>query len=54
MHSFVLSSLPTIVSTVYADPGGLYPPGLLPLFNHANALLSTGQFNEANGYIQKQ
>lgn len=32
---------------VYADQGGLYPPGLLPLINRANALLSTGQFNEA-------
>jgi DnaJ homolog subfamily C member 3 len=25
----------------------LYPPGLLPLINKANILLSTGQFNEA-------
>ena len=25
----------------------LYPPGLLPLINRANILLSTGQFNEA-------
>jgi DnaJ family protein C protein 3 len=32
---------------VYADQGGLYPPGLLPLINRANALLSAGQFNEA-------
>lgn len=31
----------------YADQGGLYPPGLLPLINRANALLSTGQFSEA-------
>ncbi|THU93664.1 hypothetical protein K435DRAFT_829423 [Dendrothele bispora CBS 962.96] len=37
-------------ATVYADSGaagGLYPPGLLPLINKANVLLSTGQFNEA-------
>ena len=27
--------------------GGLYPPGLLPLINRANVLLSSGQFNEA-------
>ncbi|KAG6877675.1 hypothetical protein C0992_009500 [Termitomyces sp. T32_za158] len=27
--------------------GGLYPPGLAPLINRANALLSLGQFNEA-------
>ncbi|KAK7464744.1 hypothetical protein VKT23_005950 [Stygiomarasmius scandens] len=35
---------------VYADSGaagGLYPPGLLPLINKANVLLSSGQFNEA-------
>jgi DnaJ family protein C protein 3 len=47
MRILALSSLLTIVGTVYADPGGLYPPGLLPLINRANALLSTGQFNEA-------
>ncbi|KAG7095946.1 hypothetical protein E1B28_006630 [Marasmius oreades] len=27
--------------------GGLYPPGLLPLIDRANTLLSTGQSNEA-------
>ncbi|PFH45925.1 hypothetical protein AMATHDRAFT_70891 [Amanita thiersii Skay4041] len=27
--------------------GGLYPPGLLPLINRANALLTAGQYNEA-------
>ena len=32
---------------VYAEKAGLYPPGLLPLINRANTLLSTGQFNEA-------
>ncbi|KAJ3559631.1 hypothetical protein NP233_g11220 [Leucocoprinus birnbaumii] len=36
-----------LLGGVYADQGGLYPPGLLPLINRANALLSTGQFNEA-------
>ncbi|KAG6852227.1 hypothetical protein C0991_001829 [Blastosporella zonata] len=34
--------------SVYGDTsGGLYPPGLLPLINRANTLLSLGQFNEA-------
>ncbi|KDQ52052.1 hypothetical protein JAAARDRAFT_184645 [Jaapia argillacea MUCL 33604] len=35
----------------FADPAGggsaLYPPGLLPLINRANAYLSAGQFNDA-------
>ncbi|KAJ2935581.1 hypothetical protein H1R20_g1514, partial [Candolleomyces eurysporus] len=38
------------VLPVSADPsgaGGLYPPGLLPIINRANILLSTGQFGEA-------
>lgn len=50
MRLLTLSSLLVIVAgSVYADPssGGLYPPGLLPLINRANVLLSTGQFNEA-------
>jgi len=47
MRILALSSLLTIVGTVYADAGGLYPPGLLPLITRANVLLSTGQFNEA-------
>lgn len=49
MRLIALSSLLFIVGNVCADPnsGGLYPPGLLPLINRANALLSTGQFNEA-------
>jgi DnaJ family protein C protein 3 len=47
MRFLALTSLLTIVGTVYADAGGLYPPGLLPLINRANVLLSTGQFNEA-------
>lgn len=38
-----------LFTSVLADSGagGLYPPGLLPLINRANALLSTGQFNDA-------
>ncbi|KAI0075431.1 DnaJ-domain-containing protein [Panus rudis PR-1116 ss-1] len=30
-----------------SESGALYPPGLLPLINRANQLLSAGQFNEA-------
>lgn len=47
MRFLALSSLLAIVGTVYADGRGLYPPGLLPLINRANVLLSAGQFNEA-------
>lgn len=38
-----------VANGVAAEPsaGGLYPPGLLPLINRANVLLSAGQFNEA-------
>jgi DnaJ family protein C protein 3 len=37
-----------LAPTVRADTaGGLYPPGLLPLVNRANALLISGQFNDA-------
>ncbi|KZT63888.1 hypothetical protein DAEQUDRAFT_741652 [Daedalea quercina L-15889] len=38
-----------VFSGVNADPsaGALYPPGLQPLINRANALLSVGQFNDA-------
>ncbi|KAG6830798.1 hypothetical protein H0H92_014647 [Tricholoma furcatifolium] len=32
---------------VYGESSGLYPPGLLPLINRANTLLSLGQFGEA-------
>ncbi|KAJ8516418.1 hypothetical protein ONZ45_g6293 [Pleurotus djamor] len=35
------------ISAAEPASGGLYPPGLLPLINRANALLSTGQFSEA-------
>jgi DnaJ family protein C protein 3 len=38
----------TTITTVRADSAGaLYPPGLLPLINHANSLLSAGQFSDA-------
>jgi DnaJ family protein C protein 3 len=40
--SILLSSL-----SVLADPGALYPPGLQPLINRANALLSAGTFHDA-------
>ncbi|KAF9254127.1 hypothetical protein L218DRAFT_886991, partial [Marasmius fiardii PR-910] len=49
--SLSLSLLLTFASLVEGNSagsgGGLYPPGLLPLINRANALLSAGQFNEA-------
>lgn len=40
----------SFVTCIAADPnagGALYPPGLLPLINTANALLSAGQFSDA-------
>lgn len=40
----------SLVASIAADPnagGALYPPGLLPLINTANALLSAGQFSDA-------
>ncbi|KAJ3865964.1 hypothetical protein EV359DRAFT_72110 [Lentinula novae-zelandiae] len=45
----VFSPFVLLFTSVLADSGtgGLYPPGLLPLINRANALLSTGQFNDA-------
>ncbi|KAF8972098.1 hypothetical protein BDZ97DRAFT_1650271 [Flammula alnicola] len=51
MRLFALTSLLLLLANhkeafVCAD-SGLYPPGLLPLINKANVLLSTGQFNEA-------
>ncbi|KIK05368.1 hypothetical protein K443DRAFT_91478 [Laccaria amethystina LaAM-08-1] len=48
MRLLALSSILLFLApAAYAQQGGLYPPGLLPLINRANALLSTGQFNEA-------
>jgi hypothetical protein len=42
------SVLLAIISGVQSDSGSaLYPPGLLPLINKANSLLSAGQFNDA-------
>ena len=41
------SSILILLGFVYAADSELYPPGLLPLINKANILLSTGQFNEA-------
>jgi hypothetical protein len=32
---------------IIADSAELYPPGLLPIINQANELLSAGQFNDA-------
>jgi DnaJ family protein C protein 3 len=51
MRLFALTSLLLLLLNskevfVTAD-SGLYPPGLLPLINKGNILLSTGQFNEA-------
>lgn len=38
-----------LVPHAQADPtgGALYPPGLQPLINRANALFSIGQFSDA-------
>ena len=39
-----------LLSSVLADSGAgsaLYPPGLQPLINRANALLSAGTFHDA-------
>ncbi|KAF9037051.1 hypothetical protein BJ165DRAFT_1503016 [Panaeolus papilionaceus] len=45
---FLLSPTPLSPLLVSASAdSGLYPPGLLPLINKANILLSTGQFGEA-------
>lgn len=44
------SLLLLLLNPTAAAEGGLYPPGLLPLINKANALLSSGQFNEAAKY----
>ena len=52
MRLLALSSLVFLLAsndatTFVAADSGLYPPGLLPLINRANVLLSAGQFNEA-------
>ena len=43
----VLLSVSTTTGATDPAAGSLYPPGLLPLINHANSLLSKGQFNDA-------
>lgn len=48
MRLLSLSLLLALVAfKVHADPGGLSPPGLMPLINRANVLFSAGQFSEA-------
>ncbi|KAG6908134.1 putative NRPS-like protein biosynthetic cluster [Tephrocybe rancida] len=48
-HAVALGFIFLVARSVYGEPsgGGLYPPGLVPLINRANTLLSLGQFNEA-------
>ena len=43
---WLLSVLLPLVPGIKAD-GSLYPPGLMPLINHANSLLSAGKFGPA-------
>ena len=49
MRLLSLSSILILLGSTLVDAADseLYPPGLLPLINRANILLSTGQFNEA-------
>ena len=47
MRLFALAAPFFFLSGVLADSAGLYPPGLLPIINRANGLLSAGQFNDA-------
>ena len=47
MYLFALVSLLLVGAGVLADSSGLYPPGLIPIINRANGLLSSGQFNDA-------
>ncbi|KDR71063.1 hypothetical protein GALMADRAFT_254233 [Galerina marginata CBS 339.88] len=51
MRLFALTSLLLLLAnhkeTFVCAESGLYPPGLQPLINKANVLLSTGQFSEA-------
>ena len=49
MRVLALASVLLFALRAYADAsaGGLYPPGLAPLINRANVLLSSGQFNDA-------
>jgi DnaJ family protein C protein 3 len=43
--SFLLIILPALANP--SAGSALYPPGLQPLINHANALLSAGTFHDA-------
>lgn len=46
--SISLSLIPTALADPSAEGGSaLYPPGLVPLINRADTLLSVGQFNDA-------
>ena len=47
MRLFALATPFFFLSGILADSAGLYPPGLLPIINRANGLLSAGQFNDA-------
>jgi len=50
MRLLALSSFFALVNGIYAEPSrgsSLYPPGLQPLINRANTLLSSGQFLDA-------
>lgn len=49
LSAIVVPLVTYYVCSVNADPSGsaLYPPGLQPIINRANVLLSTGQFNDA-------
>ncbi|TRM60143.1 hypothetical protein BD626DRAFT_549799 [Schizophyllum amplum] len=53
MRVLALASVLLFALRAYADAsaGGLYPPGLAPLINRANVLLSSGQFNDAPSSI---
>jgi len=44
--AWLFFTLLPFVPGIRAD-GSLYPPGLMPLINHANSLLSTGKFGDA-------
>jgi DnaJ homolog subfamily C member 3 len=54
MRWCAISTILALVGSVLAgEPGALSPPGLQPLINRANALLSSGQFlDAANAYSE--
>jgi len=47
MRLLALSVLLALANGACAESSGLYPPGLRPIIDRANTLLSSGQFNEA-------